>query len=260
MNARPSLTILTLMIGCLFGVPTSSGQSTAEFRGLVVDRSGAIIQNAFVTLFSEERVLTAKADDQGQFVFVELPRSTKVMEISAPGFNKAKLTDSQIFDSVPGRVLITLDVGSGSFTGCDVKAPLAKINGITHVPIGAASPSYESWSDNLNVVGTVRDAWGGPLANATITIVRSEKPYQGFTNEKGEFQFRDHEPGGYTLKAEHEGYYESASTSFWVARQNLTRLSVIFLFPQNGENVCAPTAPDLTTIPSPLPSRLRPPQ
>ena len=56
---------------------------------------------------------------------------------------------------------------------------------------------------------------------------------QVISDEQGKFQFTDLEPGWYMLKAEHDGYFASEA-KFWVARDDITKVSPILMHPRSG--------------------------
>jgi hypothetical protein len=196
-----------------------------------LDQTGAPIWNATVTLFSDDRVRTTKVDGDGKFVFVGLTAPTHYLEASSPGFFSASIS---VADKPSGPVSVVLRVGDS--------------NGQC-LPIADSYPraSYEERSGNAQLAGKVVEFSGPPLARATLTLRRAEfvplmvngqdvhptppmrKRQFSYTlaadtisNEKGEFQFTDLEPGWYSLEVAHGGH-NGGTIKFWIARENLTR-------------------------------------
>ena len=240
--------------------------------GSVVDQTGGFIAGANVFLFSDDRVLTTKTNESGIFNFADLPASVRFIEVSSLGFVSASIpiTDET---SQPLSITIWVRVSSGRpITQC---AP-------NTLPVPLPSVSHEPRPGNLQLAGVVTDVSRVPLAFTSLTLLQADLnavPGQNsaralgmkerasnerliaefVSNEKGEFHFTDIAPGWYTLKATHDD--SSAIVSFWVARENLTLLSRIYLLPKNYNNDCYMLPlPDVSTQDSPLPQTLKPPQ
>jgi len=64
--------------------------ATANLRGVVHDQNGAVIQNANVTarLAGQNLERTSKSDNDGEYVFLNLPPGSYSIEVQAPGFAK----------------------------------------------------------------------------------------------------------------------------------------------------------------------------
>jgi hypothetical protein len=263
-----------LVAVCLLRVSAAWGQS-AGLHGKVLDVTGGGIA-ATITLFSEDRVLTVKANQDGSFEFPSLPTLTRWLKFSSPGFFS---TSAAVTENMPDPVLVTLRVGEQS--GCFVRPELAKINGVGYMSnSGPPNPSdsYGERRDNVYVAGSVWNAWGGPLAMASLTLLQTdtnspmetrevkvggntlyERHYperviaEVTSNDRGVFQFSDLQPGSYTVRAALDGYW-SRDIGVWVARENVTRLSPLYLFPQRETHPCSGgSATEPSTVDSPLP-------
>ncbi len=266
---RMRLSFSGILLGaCLLCVSAAGSQVATRLggrlTGRVLDETGAVVYGANVTLFSDDRVRTTKADDNGEFAFATLPSGARYLEVSSPGFIAGFL---YITAKTRQQVLFNLRVGSGGgpYVTCDE----GKI-----VP---PSASYEEQSGKVRLAGTVGDAWGGTLAGTTVTLIQTapdappvtkQANFGGSTmqvsspketiiaevipNEKGEFQFSDLEPGWYTLKATHDGYWDGRwgdGTRFWIARENLTKLSRIYLFTKSVPSACGTRWDGTGTVP-----------
>ena len=119
-------------------------------------------------------------------------------------------------DKVIQEVSITLQVQSLT---CDIKPTVF----------------YERRSANVNLKGSVNRLFDGPLKKArlTVTSLESGQIHVARSNDKGEFQLSDLEPGKYTLRASHDGYWDGEIIDLRVARENLTNLSPVHIFRKN---------------------------
>jgi hypothetical protein len=226
-----------------------------QLEGSVLDQTGGFIAGANVVLFSAERVLTTKANEDGKFKFAPLPSGAHYIEASSPGF----FSDSISVKDETREVSVALEpaTGGGVLIACFPSIP-------------PTSVSYEERRGNAQLIGTVTEPLGSPVPHTSITLLRSDLAAsfddgknqsrhlgmkqrsfkesiaaQMDSNEKGEFQFDALEPGWYTLMAAHSGY-ENGSTRFWVARENLTRVTRINLLPR-----LLPEWPNCGGVPAP---------
>lgn len=244
---RKGLTLSGLLFAaCLSSVSGVRGQSGTRLEGWVLDQTGGSIAGADAVLFSDDRVLTTKANESGFFWFADLPASARFIEVSSPGFASVSIP---IADRTPQPLRVTLWVGEYS-------GPLITQCAPNTVPIPLPLVSYEPRFGNVQLIGTVIEPSRVPAAFASLTLLQADLSTPSATeqnprrvpemkdrsfnervivevasNEKGEFQFTDLKPGWYTLKATRDD--SNAVVSFWVARQNLTRLSRLYLLPKN---------------------------
>jgi hypothetical protein len=247
--ARKRLSVPGLLLAAwLLCVPIAGGQSNTRLEGrlegTVLDESGAVIAGATVILFSDDRVRTAKTNDIGEFAFASLPPDARYIEISSPGFFAASFA---VTNEIPKQLTVTLHVGS--CTQC--VAVTAAIPGEVLAP---PQVSYEERSGDVLLSGAVINSSGAPLAHAALTLIQADlnaplgtwppDPYrrpsmgertfkgtvaaEGVSDEKGEFRFTNLKPGRYTLTAIFDHHF-SWRTDFWIARENLTRLSRIHI-------------------------------
>jgi hypothetical protein len=88
-----SLLLLVLLSATL---PAAFGQTTSgSIAGSITDPNKATIANATVKLTDEAKgfSLTANTDSEGRFVFPQVPPSTYILSVEAPGFKKLERTD-----------------------------------------------------------------------------------------------------------------------------------------------------------------------
>jgi protocatechuate 3,4-dioxygenase beta subunit len=254
-DARKRLSVSGLLLGAVLSISNVRGQSRATLEGTVLDIGRGPVADANVTLFSDERVLTTKADVVGKFKFAPLPSGAHYIEVSAPGF----FSDSISVKDDTREVSFALEpaTSGGVLLACFPSIP-------------PTSVSYEERRGNAQLIGTVTEPLGSPVPHTSITLLRSDldAPFDHGKNqsrhlgmkqryfkesvaaqidsdEKGEFQFAALESGWYTLTAAHEGH-ETGSARFWVARETLTRVTRVNLFPRP-----LPDWPNCGRVPAP---------
>ena len=103
------LTLATISV-LAFGQTRTEG----SLSGVVNDPSGAIVPGANVTLRNNEKGIerTVPTNDQGEFVFPQLPPGTYSISVEATGFKKALAPDIVIEVGKPSTTIIKLEVGS----------------------------------------------------------------------------------------------------------------------------------------------------
>ncbi len=82
--------------------------------GTIMDQSGAAVPNAQLKLYAAtgEVAATATADDQGRYVFGDVPQGSYRLEAVSPGFNTAVLQNLSLGGGQQQRQDLTLQVGS----------------------------------------------------------------------------------------------------------------------------------------------------
>lgn len=210
-----SALLLAVSLPCLFG------QSAAQITGVVLDPAGGFVSDASVSLFSLEKVSEARTDSRGQFAFVDLPPGGYEWQVKHAGFKAVSEPGIRVTGMPVPQMSITLRLGSA-----DCGDPQLTV-------------SYPERSGKVNLLGTVKDFRVGFVKNATLTLVllESGRAQAAKTNENGEFQFIDLMPGKYTLKVTHEDYSERSGIDFWIARENLTSLTPIYIFRKDDHGI-----------------------
>jgi hypothetical protein len=197
----------------LLTIPVGRCQNHGTLRGEVTDQFHAVISDVLVGLYSTDRVLQVKSDKNGRFEFADAPSGIYELDAASAGFQTRKIERVQIPENDTEVISISLLIASQP-SDCG-KAP---------------SATYEAAFGKPALSGIVRGYAGGPplvgfkirLSKAGGTRVLASQR----SNEKGEFQFRDVEPGRYVLRASHTGNWVAQSDSFWITRENITRITL----------------------------------
>jgi len=79
-----------------------------------------------------------------------------------------------------------------------------------------------------NLTGTVLDAKGKPVADATVTMQSSDgkKPYATHTGADGHFQFTRYETGQYDLRAYSNGMFSDWAKRISIRSQKTTEVTL----------------------------------
>jgi Carboxypeptidase regulatory-like domain len=122
----------------LFAVCVLGQQGTTSLRGTILDKSGASIAGATVTLTNAERAVqrSATSSDTGAYEFVAIPPGTYSLRVEASGFRPNDQKDLQLLVNNPTTLNVTMLVGSSTET-VEVSAQSETIN-TTDASLGVA--------------------------------------------------------------------------------------------------------------------------
>jgi hypothetical protein len=231
-----------LVVACLTDFPPAHAQSSGILAVTVIDNRGFPVSSAALTLVSDDRIRSAKLDRTGKFDFTNLPFQTYELEIWSPSFKDVTLTNIQITSREPDVLTIALELYS---------LPPAKSEPITcttfdidPIPGIGRTISYEDRANRVNFSGSIADVFSGKLLEgATITLSRAgsgeNSLFAANSNDKGEFEFTDLEPGKYTFVVSRKGYLKTSKGPYlWITRENLTRVGNILMFPASTQDLC----------------------
>jgi hypothetical protein len=111
---RVSLVTAVLALTCWLALPVMGQVTTGSLTGVVTDPQGAIVAGATVTLTNRETRVDTRttSNDQGEFVFPQVPPGTYTVAVEATNFKKALATDLIIQVGTASRTTIVLEVGS----------------------------------------------------------------------------------------------------------------------------------------------------
>ncbi|MGB8459748.1 MAG: carboxypeptidase-like regulatory domain-containing protein [Candidatus Acidiferrum sp.] len=122
--------VLIACVGFLFAVTCGWAQTgTTSLRGVVSDRSGAIVANAAVTLTNISQGLKRETatNNAGEYQFLALPPGTYALTVELAGFRKFEQKNLQLLVNLPSTQNVTLDVGAATET-VEVSAEAATLN------------------------------------------------------------------------------------------------------------------------------------
>jgi hypothetical protein len=199
-------------------------QSTATLNGSITTsisgQPAGAIDEATISLYSKDRILQTKSDRLGQFKFANIPAGTYQFEAAHPGFQPRKISNFVIPNQNAEPLSIALQIAN---TDCG----------------SPDSISYDRGLAGKILTGVVLDGQEA-VSNAKVAIMTpgaSQVSVAQTANPKGEFEFKDLEPGQYVLRVSHPGYHDEVTESFWVARESGTR-GVVRMLKQGMLRVC----------------------
>lgn len=134
------------------------GNLSGVIQGTVVDPSGALVNNAKVTMNGPVGSKTATSDAQGNFVFSSLASGSYSIKTEAAGFKSSEIADVAVADDKPAAVGVRLEPGSASET-VEVSAAAVSAN------VGAAAEVETAPAR----AGTVGGPITGSLQQNTVT-------------------------------------------------------------------------------------------
>ena len=111
---------------------------TTSVRGVITDKSGAVIASAKVTLINTGQAVTREAttNSTGEYEFVALPPGTYTVTVEMRGFRKFENKNVQLLVNLPSTLNVTLEVGVASQT-VEVSAQAVTLN-TTDATLGIA--------------------------------------------------------------------------------------------------------------------------
>ena len=138
---RPALfrfSFIFSIYAALFAVCVFGQQGTTSLRGTILDKSGASIAGATVTLTNAERAVqrSMTSSDTGAYEFVSLPPGTYALRVEASGFRANDQKNLQLLVNNPTTLNVTMLVGSSTET-VEVSAQSETIN-TTDASLGVA--------------------------------------------------------------------------------------------------------------------------
>lgn len=227
--------LLVLLLGCALVSPHALGQSGVTLKVTVKDQSGGPVEVAHVTLFSVDHVLFQTSSAYGTFEFTDLSPGKYGLEVKSLGFRTKTFENIVITNNQPDSIPVTLIPGTSN--GC----PMTYED--YDFPGAPTAVSYHARVGTAQVTGVVRsyqkERPAYLLPNAIIKISsKSTLPVVITSDDKGEFNLTDAlKPGKYEVTASHDGYWGAPSVPFWIARENLTTISLVLV--GVGTNNCA---------------------
>jgi hypothetical protein len=126
--SRVFIALVFVSAGFLPGL-TFAQSGTTSLRGTVLDKSGAAVVAANVSLTNAGQALQRKTqtNNTGAYEFLALPPGTYVLTIEMTGFRKYEQKNVQLQVDSPGTADVTLDIGSTAET-VEVSAQAVTLN------------------------------------------------------------------------------------------------------------------------------------
>ena len=122
--------IFAILALCLFVTVSAYAQvGTTSLRGTVIDKTGASVSDAKVSLDNVGQAFhrEMQTNDRGEYEFVALPPGTYVLTVDKAGFRKFEQKNVQLLVNSPATNNITLEVGAQSQT-IEVSAQAVTLN------------------------------------------------------------------------------------------------------------------------------------
>jgi len=125
----PHKLVFSLLLMLLTVSTLSWTQSTTSLRGTVMDRSGAAVGSATVTLSSPERSFerTTTTTPEGAYEFTQLTPGSYSLTVDSSGFKKYQQKGISLLVNSPATVNVTLEVGARAEV-VEVTAEAAVVN------------------------------------------------------------------------------------------------------------------------------------
>ena len=152
-----SIRVTTILFLCsAFGF----GQSqNASLEGQVIDKTGATIPQATVTLSAAERSLSSslQTDNDGRFAFPNLLPGSYDLSITAKGFRTYVQHGIQLLANQSAQIPVSMEIGDAS-TKVEVVADAAQLNYDNGAQQEGVPPSVVNQLPLLVAAGTPRNA------------------------------------------------------------------------------------------------------
>lgn len=108
--------ISILLLALLYAGAAFSQTQTATVRGIVTDRSGAVVPGAAITLrnVDQNRDYPATTNGEGEYVLVQIPPSNYTLTVEAKGFKKYQRTGMVLEVAQVAALDVQLEVGASA--------------------------------------------------------------------------------------------------------------------------------------------------
>lgn len=128
-SSKRNLFIASLVAILLMASGARAQVGTTSVRGIVTDKSGAVISDAKVTLINAGQALTREATtgSTGEYEFLALPPGTYTLTVQMQGFRKFENRNVQLLVQTPATLNVALEVGVVSQT-VEVSAQAVTLN------------------------------------------------------------------------------------------------------------------------------------
>ncbi len=160
MNSKRLWTVVfAAMIATLCALPSVAHAQaiSGDLVGTVMDKSGAVIPNATVTVENVATGVktTTTSNDRGEYRFVNLPVGTYSIQATAAGFAKTTIANFQVELNKISSASITLDVGQYS----------------TAIEVTSAAPPVNTTSPQIENTLGAKEAADLPISSIGLGVV-----------------------------------------------------------------------------------------
>jgi len=137
-SSRKRIFILFLICLALCATRVASQTGTTSLRGSILDKSGASVAGAAVTLTDDEKSVqrSTVSNSTGAYEFASLPPGTYSLKVEAPGFRPYDQKNIQLLVNNPATVNVALLIGMATET-VEVSVELQTVN-TTDASLGVA--------------------------------------------------------------------------------------------------------------------------
>lgn len=221
----------------LFASPLAQAQSGATLKGVLLDKSRAVVVGASVSLYFKHKALQTKSDSMGRFEFRDLSPGTYKLEAKQIGFETVTIQPLHIRDGDADMLPLTLTMeaavmgrcGDFSSVSYEKREPEgASLVGIIQPKPPKPEPDVDSHRPNV------------PLSEATIDVLRvgsDQVVASTHPDLHGKFEFTGLATGEYVLRAKYKGYDDERSVRFQITGEDVTEITMQMM-PQGELIVC----------------------
>ena len=120
---------LPLLVTMAFLVPNSQAQSSS-LSGVVTDETGGFLPDAEVTVTNEANGLqrTVLSNDEGLYVFAQLPPGSYKLSATQPGFNSVNIEDITLLVNTNVEIPVVFDTVAALTQSITVSASAQQLN------------------------------------------------------------------------------------------------------------------------------------
>jgi Carboxypeptidase regulatory-like domain len=226
-----SVLSVIFIVSCVLPFSHSAlGQGGATLSG-VVSYNGSIMPRFPVSLYSFSQVLQTETDQAGRFEFTDLPPGTYDLQASYLGVEGA-IYGVRVDDKNIGPLTLSANL-------VQVLYPLDLDCGHNFwVAYKEDDTAGGHLSGSLLLEPEVSLSNSG-LAEVRIDLIAADKRQHKISqqlDENGKFEFKNVNPGRYTLFANRAGYWKVQST-IWIAQKDVTAVKII-LYKHGHPAIC----------------------
>ena len=210
---------------------SSSGQTPIKVTGLVFDPGAYPVSGARVTLYSLDRISQTTSDSAGHFQFDAVPSGEYELEVRSQGFKMFKQIYVADSTRTPNKTIdLTISLQMATIGGPVIVMAWPEVSSTADCgPRDAVTYESRKIPEAAGLSGMVINRYPKePVAGASLDLIDANgaRIAHQQTNARGEFQFKPTPPGRYHLVFQHAGYHDKTAPEFWIARENVTNITL----------------------------------